>query len=89
MQLGKGFEYFLSGFSLISQKGLKRFVLIPLLINLVLFGSSLSPTGGSAGAQILRAEMARILGAEMAMSPGRPRPGQVCLGSGLASDASS
>lgn len=41
MQLGKGFEYFLSGFSLISQKGLKRFVLIPLLINLVLFGSSL------------------------------------------------
>jgi len=41
MQLGKGFEYFLSGFSLISQKGLKRFVLIPLLINFVLFGSSL------------------------------------------------
>ena len=41
MQLGKGFEYFLSGFELISKKGLKRFVLIPLLINLVLFGGSL------------------------------------------------
>ncbi|MGO2012264.1 MAG: sulfate transporter CysZ, partial [Pseudoalteromonas sp.] len=26
-------EYFFSGFKLISQKGLKRFVLIPLLIN--------------------------------------------------------
>jgi CysZ protein len=41
VQLGKGFEYFLSGFKLISQKGLKRFVLIPLLINVVLFGGSL------------------------------------------------
>ncbi len=41
MQLAKGFEYFLSGFSLITQKGLKRFVFIPLMINLILFGSSL------------------------------------------------
>lgn len=41
MKLASGFEYFLSGFSLISQKGLKRFVLIPLCINLVLFAISL------------------------------------------------
>ncbi len=41
MQLGQGFEYFFSGFKLIGQKGLKRFVLIPLLINITLFGSSL------------------------------------------------
>lgn len=41
MQLTKGMEYFFSGFSLITQKGLKRFVLIPLLINLTLFGGSL------------------------------------------------
>lgn len=41
MQLGRGFEYFFSGFTLITQKGLKRFVLIPLLINLVIFGTSL------------------------------------------------
>jgi len=34
-------EYFFSGFKLITQKGLKRFVFIPLLINIVLFGSSL------------------------------------------------
>jgi CysZ protein len=32
-----GFGYFLLGFELIKQKGLKRFVLIPLLINMVLF----------------------------------------------------
>ena len=41
MQLSQGFQYFLSGFSLISNKGLKRFVFIPLLINLVIFGGSL------------------------------------------------
>ncbi|WP_462151013.1 sulfate transporter CysZ [Pseudoalteromonas xiamenensis] len=34
-------EYFFSGFSLITQKGLKRFVFIPLLINITLFGGSL------------------------------------------------
>ncbi|MDN3393350.1 MULTISPECIES: sulfate transporter CysZ [unclassified Pseudoalteromonas] len=34
-------EYFFSGFKLISQKGLKRFVLIPLLINILLFISSM------------------------------------------------
>ncbi|MFC3031735.1 sulfate transporter CysZ [Pseudoalteromonas fenneropenaei] len=41
MQLTQGMEYFFAGFSLISQKGLKRFVFIPLLINFLLFGSSL------------------------------------------------
>ncbi|WP_105190407.1 sulfate transporter CysZ [Pseudoalteromonas sp. T1lg48] len=41
MQLGRGFEYFFSGFPMITEKGLKRFVLIPLLINLVIFGTSL------------------------------------------------
>ena len=41
MQITQGMEYFFSGFKLISQKGLKRFVLIPLLINILLFGSSL------------------------------------------------
>jgi CysZ protein len=35
-----GFHYFLSGFSLIRTKGIKRFVIIPLLINLVLFGTA-------------------------------------------------
>ncbi|KNC68367.1 sulfate transporter CysZ [Pseudoalteromonas ardens] len=41
MQLTKGMEYFVAGFSLLSQKGLKRFVFIPLLINVMLFGGSL------------------------------------------------
>ena len=41
VQIIQGMEYFFSGFKLISQKGLKRFVLIPLLINILLFGSSL------------------------------------------------
>ncbi|WP_273050663.1 EI24 domain-containing protein, partial [Pseudoalteromonas sp.] len=41
MQITQGMEYFFSGFKLITQKGLKRFVLIPLLINILLFGSSL------------------------------------------------
>ncbi|CCQ09662.1 Sulfate transporter, CysZ-type [Pseudoalteromonas luteoviolacea B = ATCC 29581] len=41
MRLSQGMEYFFAGFSLITQKGLKRFVFIPLLINITLFGSSL------------------------------------------------
>ena len=41
MQSSQGFQYFLSGFNLINTKGLKRFVLIPLLINVLLFGGSL------------------------------------------------
>ena len=41
MQSSQGFQYFLAGFNLINTKGLKRFVLIPLLINVLLFGSSL------------------------------------------------
>ncbi|KZN33309.1 sulfate transporter CysZ [Pseudoalteromonas luteoviolacea] len=41
MQLTKGMEYFVAGFSMLGQKGLKRFVFIPLLINILLFGSSL------------------------------------------------
>ena len=41
MQSSQGFQYFLAGFNLINTKGLKRFVLIPLLINVLLFGGSL------------------------------------------------
>ncbi|WP_440055230.1 sulfate transporter CysZ [Pseudoalteromonas sp. T1lg65] len=41
MQVSKGIEYFIAGFSLITQKGLKRFVFIPLTINILLFGASL------------------------------------------------
>jgi CysZ protein len=41
VQLAQGMEYFFSGFSLITKKGLKRFVFIPLVINIILFGSSL------------------------------------------------
>lgn len=41
MQLTQGLKYFFSGFEMINQKGLRRFVLIPLLINLSIFGSSL------------------------------------------------
>lgn len=35
-----GSAYFLRGFSLIRTKGLKRFVLVPLLVNLLLFGGA-------------------------------------------------
>ncbi|USE70209.1 sulfate transporter CysZ [Pseudoalteromonas maricaloris] len=41
MQLSRGIEYFIAGFSLITQKGLRRFVFIPLTINVLLFGASL------------------------------------------------
>ncbi|ESP95246.1 MULTISPECIES: sulfate transporter CysZ [Pseudoalteromonas] len=41
MQITKGMEYFIAGFSMLSQKGLKRFVFIPLFINILLFGGSL------------------------------------------------
>jgi CysZ protein len=41
VQSSQGFQYFLAGFNLINTKGLKRFVLIPLLINVLLFGGSL------------------------------------------------
>lgn len=37
-----GFHYFFLGFSLIRTKGLKRFVIIPLLVNLILFGAAFS-----------------------------------------------
>ncbi|MFT5282129.1 MAG: CysZ protein, partial [Yoonia sp.] len=35
-----GASYFLQGFELIKTKGLKRFVLVPLFINLILFSSA-------------------------------------------------
>lgn len=41
MQIIQGMEYFFSGFKLITQKGLKRFVFIPLLINIALFIGSM------------------------------------------------
>ncbi|GGZ04546.1 MAG: CysZ protein [Shewanella sp.] len=37
-QKKSGISYFIDGFSLIKRPGLRRFVLIPLLVNLVLFG---------------------------------------------------
>lgn len=41
MHIIDGVQYFFSGFTLITQKGLKRFVLIPLFINCVIFGGAL------------------------------------------------
>ncbi|TDF42079.1 sulfate transporter CysZ [Alteromonadaceae bacterium M269] len=37
MSQRSGFSYFMQGFSLIRTKGIKRFVLIPLMVNLILF----------------------------------------------------
>lgn len=37
---GHGIRYFLKGFDLIKTKGLKRFVLVPLAVNLVLFSAA-------------------------------------------------
>ena len=37
MQNKSGLSYFMTGFSLIKTKGLKRFVFIPLTVNLLLF----------------------------------------------------
>jgi CysZ protein len=37
MTFTDGIKFFLSGFSLIQTKGLKRFVLVPLIVNFVLF----------------------------------------------------
>ncbi|MGS0730107.1 EI24 domain-containing protein, partial [Shewanella sp. 0m-11] len=39
VQKKSGVNYFLDGFRLIKQPGLRRFVFIPLSINLLLFGS--------------------------------------------------
>lgn len=41
MASGNGVDYFFQGFSLIKTKGLKRFVFIPLAVNLVLFSVAL------------------------------------------------
>ena len=41
MATGNGVDYFFQGFSLIKTKGLKRFVFIPLAVNLVLFSVAL------------------------------------------------
>ena len=38
-QFTRGFGYVLTGFRLINQKGIRRYVVIPLLINIVLFGT--------------------------------------------------
>lgn len=35
-----GFHYFVTGFSLIKTKGIKRFVLIPMIVNFILFGTA-------------------------------------------------
>jgi CysZ protein len=37
MTFSDGIKYFLSGFSLIQTKGLKRFVLVPLIVNFIIF----------------------------------------------------
>lgn len=41
MTFTDGIQYFLSGFSIIKQKGLKRFVLVPLAINFILFTTAI------------------------------------------------
>ena len=46
-------DYFFQGFKLIRTKGLKRFVLIPLVINLLLFSSALYYLYGEIGASIV------------------------------------
>ena len=40
MSSRSGFSYFLQGFSLIRTKGLRRFVLVPLTVNLILFSAA-------------------------------------------------
>lgn len=40
MQASNGVDYFFTGFSLIRTKGLKRFVFVPLAVNLILFASA-------------------------------------------------
>ncbi len=40
-----GAGYFFRGLSLITQKGVKRYVIIPLLINILLFGAAIALTG--------------------------------------------
>ncbi len=40
-----GAGYFFRGLSLITQKGVKRYVVIPLLINILLFGAAIALTG--------------------------------------------
>ncbi len=41
MGFSDGIKYFLSGFEILTTKGLKRFVLIPLLVNFVLFSGAI------------------------------------------------
>ena len=41
MGFSDGIKYFLSGFEILTTKGLKRFVIIPLMINFVLFSGAL------------------------------------------------
>ncbi len=41
MTFSDGIKFFLSGFSLIQTKGLKRFVLVPLIVNFVLFSAAI------------------------------------------------
>jgi CysZ protein len=47
-----GFHYFFEGFSLIKTKGLKRFVIFPLIINLLLFGTAFTWVFSHLGASI-------------------------------------
>ncbi|WP_100657135.1 sulfate transporter CysZ [Alteromonas flava] len=47
-----GMSYFMSGFSLIQTKGLKRFVLVPLAINLILFITAFYFLFGEIGSSI-------------------------------------
>lgn len=45
-----GLAYFIRGFDLITTKGLKRFVIIPILVNLILFGVALGYLINNSGA---------------------------------------
>ena len=52
MNAGDGVRYFFHGFSLIKTKGLKRFVFVPLVINLLLFGAAFFYLIGQIDSQI-------------------------------------
>ncbi len=51
-QLAQGFGYLMRGFQLIRQPGLRRFVLIPLSINVVIFGALIWALVGAAGSLV-------------------------------------
>lgn len=59
MTASEGIGYFLKGFSLVNQKGIRRFVIIPLIVNFILFSTALYYLIDEIGIQIewLRAQI--------------------------------